>query len=79
MKAASGVAVSIEPSTVSEIGSVAQQGLGASVEPASPAMVKIIGICAPRIAWAATSTQTLRRARESGSERGAVRSVMVPA
>jgi hypothetical protein len=25
-------------------------------------MVKIIGICAPRIACAATSTQTLRRA-----------------
>ncbi|GGH48052.1 hypothetical protein GCM10011341_09540 [Frigidibacter albus] len=31
--------------------------------PASPPTVKIIDICAPRIACAATSTATLRRAR----------------
>ena len=47
------------------IGNVAQQMLGASDDPASPAMVKIIGICAPRMAWAATRTSTFRRARES--------------
>jgi len=71
MKAASGVAVSMEPSTISEIGSVAQQMLVASDWPASPATTKIIGICAPRIACAATSTATLRLARESGATAGA--------
>ena len=65
MKAEIGVAVSMEPMTVIEIGSVAQQMFGARLDPANPAMVKIIGICAPRIAWAATRTRTLRRARES--------------
>jgi hypothetical protein len=65
MSAESGVADSIEPSTIIEIGSVAQQGLGASDCPASPPIVKIIGICAPRIACAATRTATLRRARVS--------------
>ena len=60
-----GVAVSMEPMTVIVIGSVAQQGFGARLDPASPAIVKIIGNCAPRMAWAATRTRTLRRARES--------------
>jgi len=57
-----GVAVSIDPTTDMVIGRVAQQMFEASVWPARPAMVKIIGICAPRTACAATSTQTLRRA-----------------
>jgi hypothetical protein len=51
--------------TIMVIGSVAQHLFGASDEPARPAMVKIIGSCAPRIACAATRTKTLRRARES--------------
>jgi hypothetical protein len=63
--AESGVAVSIEPITIIVIGSVAQQMFGARLNPASPAMVKIIGSCAPRMAWAATRTRTLRRAVES--------------
>ena len=50
MKAEMGVAVSIEPMTAQLIGSVAQQAFGASADPASPATVKIIGICAPRMA-----------------------------
>ena len=50
MKAESGVAVSIEPITMAEIGSVAQQAFGAKDCPASPPMVKIIGICAPKMA-----------------------------
>ncbi len=65
MKAEIGVAVSMDPMTAKLIGRVAQQWLGASESPASPAMVKIIGICAPRMAWAATSTATLRLARLS--------------
>ena len=59
------MADSIEPSTIIEIGSVAKQMLEASDWPASPPMVKIIGICAPRMAWARTRTNTLRRARLS--------------
>ncbi len=46
----SGVAVSIEPMTIMVMGSVAQQTFGASDDPASPAMVKIIGSCAPKMA-----------------------------
>ena len=61
MKADKGVAESIEPTTIIEIDKVAQQAFDARVCPASPAIVKIIGICAPRIAWAATSTQTFLR------------------
>jgi len=47
------------------IGSVAQQAFGASDDPASPAMVKIIGNCAPSMPWAATRTATLRLAMAS--------------
>ena len=65
MSMESGVAVSIEPMTIMVIGRVAQQTFGARLDPASPAMVKIIGSCAPRTAWAATRTRTLRRAEES--------------
>ena len=65
MKAEIGVAVSMEPMTMAEIGSVARQGFGANCLPARPAMVKIIGIWAPRTACAATRTRTLRRARLS--------------
>ena len=73
MKAESGVADSIEPMTISEIGSVARQGLGASDWPASPPTTKIIGIWLPSTAWASTSTVTLRRARVSlGAERDMV-------
>ena len=45
-----GVAVSIDPTTDMVMGRVAQQMFEASVCPARPAIVKIIGICAPRIA-----------------------------
>jgi len=45
-----GVADSMDPKTAIEIGSVAQQMLLAKVCPAKPAIVKIIGICAPKIA-----------------------------
>ena len=48
---------------MSVIGSVAKQTLEASDWPASPPMVKIIGICAPSTAWAATSTATFLLAR----------------
>ena len=72
ISAESGVADSIEPSTINEIGSVARQGLGASDWPASPPMVKIIGICEPRTACAATSTATLRRARPSRAGKDAI-------
>lgn len=65
MKAEIGVAVSMEPITAAVIGRVAQQILGARLCPARPATVKIIGICAPRIACAATRTRTLRLARLS--------------
>jgi hypothetical protein len=50
MKAEIGVAVSIEPITAQLIGSVAQQAFGARLDPASPATVKIMGICAPSTA-----------------------------
>ena len=50
MKVEIGVAVSIDPITIRLIDSVARHLLGASVCPASPATVKIIGICAPRMA-----------------------------
>ena len=70
MKLEIGVAVSMEPMTIKLIGSVAQQAFGASDCPASPPMVKIIGICAPKIAWAATSTRTLRLARLSSMSWG---------
>ncbi len=74
MKAESGVAESIEPSTISEIGRVARQALGASESPARPPRVKIIGICAPSTAWAKTSTATLRSVFASGrpDSRGAL-------
>jgi hypothetical protein len=65
MKVDSGVAVSIEPTTSIVIGSVARQGFGASICPASPPTMKLADICAPRIACAATRTVTLRRARMS--------------
>ena len=58
-------AVDIEPKTIIEIGSVARQGLGASIEPASPPITKTMVICEPRMACAATSTATLRLARRS--------------
>ncbi len=61
------MADSIDPITVIVIGRVAQHRLEASDCPAKPAMVKIIGICAPKMAWAATSTQTLRRAKASSN------------
>ena len=50
MKLEIGVAVSMEPITIKLIGSVAQQAFGAKDCPASPPMVKIIGICAPKMA-----------------------------
>ena len=53
-------AVDMEPNTIIEIGSVARQGLGASISPASPPITKIIVTCEPRMACAATSTATLR-------------------
>ena len=62
MIAETGVAAIIEPRTMSEIGSVARQALLASDWPASPPTVKIMGICAPNRAWAATRTATLRLA-----------------
>lgn len=65
MKAEIGVAVSIEAITIIEMGRVAKQALGASCLPARPAMVKIMGICAPNTACAATRTYTLRRERVS--------------
>ena len=61
----SGVAESMEPSTISEMGRVAKQILLASDCPASPPTTKIIGICEPSTACASTSTATLRRARVS--------------
>jgi len=67
MKADSGVAVSIDPTTSIVIGRVARQGFGASICPASPPTMKLADICAPRIACAATRTATLRLARRSGS------------
>ena len=60
-----GVALSIEPSTIIEIGKVAQQAFDAKDCPARPPMVKIMGICAPRNAWARTRTITFRLARPS--------------
>ena len=60
-------AVVIEPKTMSEIGSVARQGLGASIWPASPPTTNIIGIWLPRIACARTRTDTLRQARRSSA------------
>ena len=65
MIADTGVADSIDPSTISEIGRVAKQMLVASDCPASPATTKIIGIWLPRNAWAQTRTATLRLARLS--------------
>ena len=50
MKVEIGVAVSIEPITIRLIDRVARHLFGARVWPASPATVKIIGICEPRIA-----------------------------
>ena len=48
-----------------EIGSVAKQTFEASDWPARPPTMKIIGICAPRIACAATRTATFLLARVS--------------
>ena len=53
-----GVAAIIDPATIKEIGRVAKQGLEARDWPASPPMIKIIGICEPRIAWANTRMAT---------------------
>ena len=53
-------AVVIEPKTISEMGKVAKHGLPASIPPANPPTINIIGICPPKIAWAATKTATLR-------------------
>ena len=64
-----GVAASIDPSTISEIGKVAKQGLLAKDWPAKPPMVKIIGICAPKMACAITRMNTLRLARLSSGVR----------
>ena len=55
-------AVSMEPMTVMEMGRVAQHGSGLSIWPERPPRVKWIGICAPRMACAATRMVTLRRA-----------------
>ena len=60
-------AVVIEPNTIIEMGSVAKHGLLDNMLPAKPATTNNIGICAPRIAWAATSTVTLRRVRVSSN------------
>src|SRR5262245_28078447 len=60
-----GGAVSSEPTTTIEIGSVARLGLGASTSPAHPAMIMLIASCDPKIACAKTSTATLRLARVS--------------
>ena len=65
MKPESHGAVVIEPNTIIEIGSVARQAIGVMVCPASPPITKIMVIWLPRIACAATSTATLRRARAS--------------
>jgi len=59
-------AVVIEPPTMIEIGSVAQQAFEASDCPASPPSTKIIGICAPTKACAAASTMTFLRAGPEG-------------
>ena len=77
MIAETGVADSIDPSTIIEIGKVAKQTFDASDCPAKPPIVKISGICAPKIACAKTKTVTLRTARlcETGSE---FKSVMKP-
>ena len=45
-----GLADSMDPSTIIEIGSVAQQGFGDRTCPARPPTVKIIGICDPMTA-----------------------------
>lgn len=55
-----GVADSMDPKTISEIGNVAKQMFDANVCPASPPMVKIIGICAPKNACASTKMVTFR-------------------
>jgi len=55
-----GVADNIDPKTINEMGNVAKHALVASVWPASPPIVKIIGICAPKNAWAKTNMVTLR-------------------
>ena len=64
-----GVADSIEPSTMSDMGRVAKQMFDARDCPARPPTTKIIGICAPKMAWAATRTATLRLARLSSGRR----------
>ena len=67
MTHATGLAKIIDPPTIREIGRVAQQGFDASDCPARPAMVKIIGICAPRMACASTRMVTFRLARASSA------------
>ena len=64
-----GVAASIEPKTIIEMGKVAKQMFEASDCPAKPPIVKMSGICAPKNACAMTKTVTFRRARlcEAGS------------
>ena len=74
-----GCALRTEPSTISDRGSVDQHGFDASDCPASPPTMKIIDICAPSTACAATSTATLRRARRTSDRelgRGEVVSVI---
>jgi Na+-transporting NADH:ubiquinone oxidoreductase subunit NqrD len=52
----------MDPNTINEIGNVAKHAFVASVWPASPPIVKIIGICAPKNACAKTKIITLRLA-----------------
>ena len=63
MKPDRGRALRAEPSTIIDMASVAKQGLGDSIWPANPPMVKIIGICAPITACAMTRMMTLCQAR----------------
>src|SRR6056297_2598951 len=61
----SGLAASMEPTTMSEMGRVAKQGLDDNCCPTQPATTNIIAICEPSSACARTSTITLRLARAS--------------
>ena len=68
-RAATGVAASIDPKTIIVMGKVAKHTFGASVVPASPPIMKIIGSCAPRTALAVTNTATFLFARLSSITR----------
>jgi hypothetical protein len=54
----------MEPMMIIEMGIVAKQMFDAMDCPASPAMIKSIGICAPRVACARIRIMTVRRGEE---------------